>query len=85
MDAIGIAPHFHGTSVRDGLKSSHGYAFTPALCNVHHLRELTFVEEELKQEWARNRKDLLLDMKAKVEQAKTLWIYRDSPGCCTRD
>lgn len=72
LDAIGIAPVFHGTSVHDGLKSYQGYAFTPALCNVHHLRELTFVEEELKQEWARKMKDLLLDMKAKVEQAKTL-------------
>jgi transposase len=71
LDAIGIAPHFHGTSVHDGLKSYQGYAFTPALCNVHHLRELTFVEEELKQLWARKMKDLLLDMKAQVEQAKT--------------
>ena len=53
------------------MKSYQGYAFTPALCNVHHLRELTFVEEELKQAWARKMKDLLLDMKAKVEQAKT--------------
>jgi hypothetical protein len=52
LDAIGIAPRFHGTSVHDGLKSYEGYAFTPALCNVHHLRELTFVEEELKQLWA---------------------------------
>ena len=71
MDAIGIAPAFHGTSVHDGLKSYQGYAFTPALCNVHHLRELTFVEEELKQAWGRSMKDLLLDMKAEVEQAKT--------------
>src|SRR5258708_39128595 len=34
--------------------------------------ELTFVEEELKQAWARNMKELLLDMKAEVEQAKAL-------------
>lgn len=72
LDAIGIAPHFHGTSVHDGLKSYQSYAFTEALCNVHHLRELTFVEEELKQAWAKKMKDLLLDMKAQVEQAKTL-------------
>jgi transposase len=72
LDAIGIAPRFHGTSVHDGLKSYQGYAFTPALCNVHHLRELTFVEEELKQPWAGAMKELLLDMKAEVEQAKTL-------------
>ncbi len=72
LDAIGIAPAFHGTSVHDGLVSYQGYAFTQALCNAHHLRELTFVEEELKQAWARKMKDLLLEMKAEVEQAKAV-------------
>ena len=70
LNAIGIAPKFGGTSVHDGLVSYQGYSFTQALCNVHHLRELTFVEEELKQSWARKMKDLLLDMKAEVERAK---------------
>ncbi len=72
LDAIGIAPKFRGTSVHDALKSYQGYSFTQAWCNVHHLRELTFVEEELKQPWARKMKDLLLDMKAEVERAKAL-------------
>jgi transposase len=72
LDAIGIAPKFRGTSVHDALKSYEGYRFTQAWCNVHHLRELTFVEEELKQPWACKMKDLLLDMKAAVEQAKAL-------------
>ncbi len=35
-----------------------------------HLRELTCVEEELKQPWAKHMKELLLEMKAAVEQAK---------------
>ncbi len=70
LDAIGIAPQFHGTSVHDALKSYEGYAFIQAWCNVHHLRELTFVEEELQQPWAHQMKDLLLDMKAEVERAK---------------
>lgn len=70
LDAIGIAPRFRGTSVHDGFNSYQSYASTPALCNVHHLRELTFVEEELGQEWAHKMKDLLLEMKASVEQAK---------------
>jgi transposase len=72
LDEIGIAPAFSGTSVHDGFKSYEGYTFTQALCNVHHLRELTFVEEELKQPWARKMKDLLLDMKAEVERARAL-------------
>jgi transposase len=70
LDAIGIAPQFRGTSVHDGLQSYQGYCFTQALCNVHHLRELTFVKEELEQAWASKMKDLLLEMKAEVERAK---------------
>jgi transposase len=70
LDAIGIAPAFHGTSVHDGLQSYQGYSFTQTLCNVHHLRELTFVEEELGQAWVRKMKELLLEMKAEVERAK---------------
>lgn len=70
MDAIGIAPQFTGTSVHDALASYHGYQFTEAFCNVHHLRDLTFLEEELKQEWAAEMKNLLLDMKDAVEQAR---------------
>lgn len=49
LDAIGIAPQFRGTSVHDGLTSYQGYRFTQAWRNVHRLRELTFVEEELQQ------------------------------------
>src|SRR5207245_9897597 len=70
LDAIGIARKFHGTSVHDGPASYQGYSFTQALCNVHHLRELTFVEEVLKQAWARKMKDLLVDMKGGVGRAK---------------
>lgn len=72
LDAIGMAPQFRGTSVHDALKSYEGYSFTQAWGNVHHLRELTFVEEELKQVWASKMKELLLDMKAAVEQAKAV-------------
>ena len=72
LDAIGIAPQFRGTSVHDGLLSYQSYSFTQAWCNVHHLRELTFIEEELKQIWARKMKELLLEMKAEVERAKAL-------------
>src|SRR5205085_2960116 len=72
LDAIGIAPVFRGTSVHDALRSYQSYTFIQAWCNVHHLRELTFVEEELKQPWAGAMKELLLSMKAEVERAKAL-------------
>jgi transposase len=75
LNEIGIAPQFRGTSVHDGLISYQGYSFTQALCNVHHLRELTFVEEELKQPWAAEMKELLLSMKAEVERAKALGLH----------
>jgi transposase len=70
LNAIGIMQSFSGTSVHDGLASYQGYPCQHALCNVHHLRELTFLEEVLKQPWARDMKDLLLDMKQAVQQAR---------------
>jgi transposase len=70
MQAIGIAPLFQGTSVHDGLMSYWNMGCQHALCNAHHLRELTFVEEEFKQAWALEMKDLLLKMKKQVEEAK---------------
>lgn len=70
MRAIGIALHFHGTSVHDGQMNYWNLDSQHALCNAHHLRELIFVEEELTQAWAGEMKDLLLKMKKRVEEAK---------------
>jgi transposase len=48
--ATDILPDFGGVSVHDGWGSYQRYAACRhALCNVHHLRELTFVEEEYQQ------------------------------------
>jgi transposase len=70
-DAIGILPGFHGVSVHDGWASYQTYTeCRHALCNVHHLRELTFVEEEEKQPWAKELKELLLAMRAAADQAR---------------
>ncbi len=49
LDAIGIALQFRGTSVHDAWQIYEGYCFTQAFCNVHHLRDLTFIQEELGQ------------------------------------
>ncbi len=71
-DAIGILPTYTGVSVHDGWKPYQANTTCRhALCNIHHLRELTFVEEQYQQAWARELKHLLLDMKATVEQART--------------
>jgi transposase len=70
LDAIGILRDFHGVSVHDGWQSYWRYACEHGLCNVHHLRELIFLYEQLQQLWAGQMQELLLDMKAAVEQAR---------------
>lgn len=72
MDEIGILPNFTGRSVHDGLSSYHSYECEHALCNAHHLRELTFIEEQFQQGWAGKMKALLVEIKQCVEQAKQM-------------
>ena len=70
-DAIGILPGYRGVSVHDGWKPYQASTSCHhALCNVHHLRELTFVEEQYEQSWAKDLKALLLEMRAATEQAR---------------
>jgi transposase len=70
LQAIGILESFAGVSVHDGWKSYWQYECGHALCNVHILRDLTFVEEEHHQSWAGEMKEVLLSMKAHVEDAR---------------
>ena len=70
LDAIGILADFHGVSVHDGWRSYWQFLCQHALCNVHHLRDLTFLYEEQLQAWAGEMKEVLLDIKAAVEQAR---------------
>ncbi|HVB63686.1 MAG TPA: IS66 family transposase [Nitrolancea sp.] len=70
MAAAGVLPGFTGVAVHDGL---HGYGTFPcehALCNVHHLRDLTFVAEQYQQSWADEFKDLLQELQATVATAR---------------
>jgi transposase len=79
-DAIGILPGFQGVSVHDGWASYRTYsACRHALCTVHHLRELTFLEEEYQQAWAGELKDLLREMRAAAEQARAHGAQQVSP------
>jgi transposase len=70
LDAIGILTDFQGVSVHDGWQAYWRYTCQHGLCNVHHLRELIFLYEQLQQAWAGQMKDLLLDMKTAVDQAR---------------
>ncbi len=75
MEAIGILPHFRGVSVHDGWA---GYRAQTrcrhALCNIHHLRELTYLHEQYEQTWASELKQLLREMKVAVERARSVGL-----------
>lgn len=69
IDAIGILPTFTGTAMHDGYKSYCEYPCSHALCNAHHLRELTFLEEQHNLGWTTKMKALLIRIKEAVERA----------------
>ncbi len=51
-DASGILPGYRGGSVHDGWKPYRAdTSCRHALCHIHQLRELTFLEEEYHQTW----------------------------------
>jgi transposase len=71
MNAIGIIPDIRGRLIHDGLASYFQYQeCLHGLCNAHHLRELIFVEEELKQAWAKDMIGCLIKIKDKIQDAK---------------
>ena len=69
IDAIGILPSFEGIAVHDGWSSYFNYGCDHALCNAHHLRELTFVYEQEGQPWAKQMIEFLLEVKEKKEKS----------------
>jgi transposase len=69
FDAMGILPGFKGILCHDHWKPYYTLDCTHALCNAHHLRELTFAWEQDGQYWAYEMKDLLEKINAKVNDA----------------
>ena len=69
MNSIGILPKFKGILCHDHWKPYYTYDCTHALCNAHHLRELTAVWEEDKQQWAKEMKTLLEETNRAVKDA----------------
>ena len=69
MDKMGILPVYQGYAVHDHWMSYYQYNCQHVLCNAHHLRELTFVEEQYQQPWAKKMKECLRGIKSAVEDA----------------
>lgn len=59
FDAFGLLSVFAGTLIHDGWKPYRQLACTHGLCNAHHLRELTYIFEQMGQAWAKCLFDLL--------------------------
>lgn len=79
MDAAGVLPHFRGIAVHDGWSAYSRYGCAHALCNAHHLRELTALSEQEGQEWAKSLRSLLVEIKGAVETAVAQRRSRLSP------
>jgi transposase len=68
MEAGGILPAFQGIAVHDHWYPYFAYCQVKhGLCNAHHLRELTYVYEQEKEDWAKHMQDLLVLANRKVE------------------
>ena len=72
IDHFDVLPKFTGTAVHDHWFPYFAYEQVKhGLCNAHHLRELKFVYEQEKAEWAKKMESFLLRTHKAVEVAKT--------------
>jgi len=69
MDEMGVLPGFKGILCHDHWKPYYTYNCTHALCNAHHLRELTRAWEQDGQKWALEMKTFLETINQKVTDA----------------
>ena len=72
MNDIGILSKFSGVMCHDHWKAYYKYNCLHALCNAHHLRELTWAEEQDNQSWAKHMRELLLLINEEVDPGEAL-------------
>lgn len=70
FDAFGLLTKFAGTLIHDGWTSYRDLKCVHGLCNAHHLRELTYVFEEMGQAWAQLLINLLIEAHREVTIAQ---------------
>jgi len=78
MDELGVLEHYTGCAVHDHWKSYFTFSCEHALCNAHHLRELTYLAEQEEQDWAKSMIDLLLEAKKASESMPENCLAKDS-------
>lgn len=69
FDEAGILPRFNGILCHDHWRPYFSYGFAHALCNAHHIRELTYAWEQDKQVWAKDMGELLKEINRAVDNA----------------
>jgi transposase/uncharacterized protein YoxC len=80
ISEVDILPRYKGVAVHDGFSSYEQYGqCRHARCNAHLLRELNYVIETSKPQWAQEMKALLLEIKAAVDGAREGGRTRLSP------
>ena len=69
INDIDIVPKFQGVLCHDHWKPYYKYECTHALCNAHHIRELTRAWEQDGQQWAKHLQKLLEEINREVNDA----------------
>jgi transposase len=74
IEEMWILNNFKWNCVTDGLQTYLAYHFLHYLCNVHHLRELTWVTENEKKKWAQKFLSFLMKYKKLKDKLVLKWI-----------
>ena len=74
IEEMWILNSFKWNCVTDWLSSYIAYDFSHYLCNVHHLRELTWVKENEKKKWSKKYISFLMEYKKLKDKLIIKWI-----------
>jgi len=76
-ECSGIPSKIQWCSNHDGYSSYNKYGCQHSLCNAHLKRELTGIEENFEQQWAKKINDLLSEMKKYTDKCREMEISID--------